>query len=173
MLRFNVELRFYNALNNSSEGIGELFQNMFTDSEMATSNCANCFIWDKNNLYSWLCRLELYLTLLLKCHHLFRNWMMFVCFSVDGSKEDGSLGRLVNDDHSNPNSRMRLVEVDGRSHICLFATRPISIGEEISYNYGGKDWPWRKVCISLCMLIYHVCATFSQMCKVKWFVQSP
>ncbi|XP_056444334.1 N-lysine methyltransferase KMT5A-like [Gadus chalcogrammus] len=63
---------------------------------------------------------------------------------VDGAKEDGSLGRLVNDDHLNPNSRMRLVEVDKISHICLFATRPISISEEISYNYGGKDWPWRR-----------------------------
>ncbi|XP_049905141.1 uncharacterized protein LOC126393210 isoform X3 [Epinephelus moara] len=63
---------------------------------------------------------------------------------IDGAKEDGSLGRLVNDDHKNPNSRMRLVEVDKKSRICLFAIQPISIGEEISYDYGGNDWPWRK-----------------------------
>ncbi|XP_049430476.1 uncharacterized protein LOC125887568 isoform X2 [Epinephelus fuscoguttatus] len=64
--------------------------------------------------------------------------------SVDGAKEDGSLCRLVNDDHKNSNSRMRLVEVDKKSHICLCAIQPISIGEEISYDYGGNDWPWRK-----------------------------
>ncbi|XP_049430478.1 N-lysine methyltransferase KMT5A-like isoform X4 [Epinephelus fuscoguttatus] len=63
---------------------------------------------------------------------------------VDGAKEDGSLCRLVNDDHKNSNSRMRLVEVDKKSHICLCAIQPISIGEEISYDYGGNDWPWRK-----------------------------
>ncbi|XP_049430477.1 uncharacterized protein LOC125887568 isoform X3 [Epinephelus fuscoguttatus] len=65
-------------------------------------------------------------------------------YSVDGAKEDGSLCRLVNDDHKNSNSRMRLVEVDKKSHICLCAIQPISIGEEISYDYGGNDWPWRK-----------------------------
>ncbi|XP_044224311.1 uncharacterized protein LOC122993922 isoform X2 [Thunnus albacares] len=38
---------------------------------------------------------------------------------IDAAREDDSLGRLVNDDHD---------------------IRP---GEEITYNYGDSDWPWR------------------------------
>ncbi|XP_042261537.1 uncharacterized protein LOC121893599 isoform X2 [Thunnus maccoyii] len=38
---------------------------------------------------------------------------------IDAAREDDSLGRLINDDHD---------------------IRP---GEEITYNYGDSDWPWR------------------------------
>ncbi|XP_059184722.1 uncharacterized protein LOC131967990 [Centropristis striata] len=62
---------------------------------------------------------------------------------VDAAKEDGSLGRLVNDDHLNPNAKMKYLTVEGKPHLCLFATRDISPGEEITYNYGESDWPWR------------------------------
>ncbi|XP_058625499.1 uncharacterized protein LOC131536523 [Onychostoma macrolepis] len=62
---------------------------------------------------------------------------------VDAARDDGSLGRLVNDDHINPNSRMRTISVDGKPHLCLFATRSISPGEEITYDYGDSEWPWR------------------------------
>ncbi|XP_041864344.1 N-lysine methyltransferase KMT5A-A-like isoform X2 [Melanotaenia boesemani] len=63
---------------------------------------------------------------------------------VDAAKEDGSLGRLVNDDDKNPNSKMKVIRVDGRPHLCLFALKNIAVGEEITYNYGDSDWPWRK-----------------------------
>lgn len=70
--------------------------------------------------------------------------MCSLCFcSVDAAKEDGSLGRLVNDDHINPNAKMKYLTVEGKPHLCLFATRDISPGEEITYNYGDSDWPWR------------------------------
>ncbi|XP_058628934.1 histone-lysine N-methyltransferase set-1-like [Onychostoma macrolepis] len=62
---------------------------------------------------------------------------------VDAARDDGSLGRLVNDDHINPNSRIRTISVDGKPHLCLFATRSISPGEEITYDYGDSEWPWR------------------------------
>ncbi|KAI3354579.1 hypothetical protein L3Q82_019084, partial [Scortum barcoo] len=66
---------------------------------------------------------------------------------VDAAKEDGSLGRIVNDDHINPNAKMKYLTVEGKPHLCLFrttfATRDISPGEEITYNYGESDWPWR------------------------------
>ncbi|KAI3365063.1 hypothetical protein L3Q82_010179 [Scortum barcoo] len=62
---------------------------------------------------------------------------------VDAAKEDGSLGRLVNDEHVNPNSKMKTIKVDGKPHLCLFALKDISPGEEITYNYGDFDWPWR------------------------------
>ncbi|XP_051964148.1 N-lysine methyltransferase KMT5A-A-like [Xyrauchen texanus] len=62
---------------------------------------------------------------------------------MDASKEDKSLGRLVNDEHKNPTCKMRTVEVKKKPHLCLFAVRDILPGEEITYNYGDSDWPWR------------------------------
>ncbi|MED6259299.1 hypothetical protein ATANTOWER_020404 [Ataeniobius toweri] len=62
---------------------------------------------------------------------------------VDAAREDGSLGRLVNDDHLNPNSRMKTITVNGQPHLCLFAVKDITPGEEITYNYGNSEWPWR------------------------------
>ncbi|XP_026106554.1 uncharacterized protein LOC113078455 [Carassius auratus] len=38
---------------------------------------------------------------------------------------------------------MRTVEVSRKPHLCLFAVRDILPGEEITYNYGDSDWPWR------------------------------
>ncbi|KAL7850045.1 hypothetical protein SRHO_G00193940 [Serrasalmus rhombeus] len=39
---------------------------------------------------------------------------------------------------------MKMTEVDGRPHLCLFAIEDIKEGDEITYDYGGGDWPWRK-----------------------------
>ncbi|XP_026115019.1 histone-lysine N-methyltransferase set-1-like [Carassius auratus] len=66
-----------------------------------------------------------------------KNWCM------DASKEDSSLGRLANDETRNPTCKMRTVEVSRKPHLCLFAVRDILPGEEITYNYGDSDWPWR------------------------------
>ncbi len=38
---------------------------------------------------------------------------------------------------------MKYFTVEGKPHLCLFAVRDISPGEEITYNYGDSDWPWR------------------------------
>ncbi|KAK1790618.1 hypothetical protein P4O66_014494, partial [Electrophorus voltai] len=70
-------------------------------------------------------------------------YALFKCFSVDASVEDDSLGRLVNDDHVSPNSKMKTIMVVGKLHLCLFATRSISPGEEVTYKYGDSEWPWR------------------------------
>lgn len=64
-------------------------------------------------------------------------------FSVDASREDGSLGRLVNDNHKSPNCIMKTVIVNDRPHLCLFAVTNMEAGTEIDYNYDSK-WPWRK-----------------------------
>ncbi|KAI4905088.1 hypothetical protein NFI96_016806, partial [Prochilodus magdalenae] len=64
-------------------------------------------------------------------------------YCIDALVDDGSLGRLVNDD-SNPNSRMKIVSVCQVPHLCLFALRDIQPGEEITYDYGGYDLPWRR-----------------------------
>ncbi|XP_060783636.1 uncharacterized protein LOC132890622 [Neoarius graeffei] len=63
---------------------------------------------------------------------------------IDAAMEDGSLGRLVNDDHVHPNCRMKRVLVGGKPHLCLFAARDIHRGEEITYDYGDSNWPWRE-----------------------------
>ncbi|CAJ1081563.1 uncharacterized protein LOC113091074 [Xyrichtys novacula] len=62
---------------------------------------------------------------------------------IDASKEDGSLGRLANDNHKSPNCTMKKVIVNNRPHLCLFAVKDIAIGAEIDYNYGSAKWPWR------------------------------
>ncbi|XP_057687303.1 N-lysine methyltransferase KMT5A-A-like [Corythoichthys intestinalis] len=63
---------------------------------------------------------------------------------VDAAKEDDSLGRLVNDDHKHPNCKMKMIVTEGKPHLCLFALRDLDVGEEITYDYGPADWPWRK-----------------------------
>lgn len=69
---------------------------------------------------------------------------MYWLFSIDASKEDGSLGRLINDNHKSPNAKMKMVNVNKRPHLCVFAIKPIDTGSEIQYDYGDANWPWRK-----------------------------
>ena len=73
--------------------------------------------------------------------------------SIDASKEDGSFGRLVNDDHQSPNGGTRIILVGGKPHLCLFAIDNIASGSEIRYNYGDCNWPWRAL-VSKCTLLY-------------------
>lgn len=71
----------------------------------------------------------------------------FSHFSIDASKEDGSLGRLVNDDYKSPNCKIKKIGVGGKPHLCLFSIKDIASGEEITYNYGDSNWPWRTLVI--------------------------
>lgn len=70
--------------------------------------------------------------------------MFFFFPSIDASREDRSLGRLVNDDHLHPDCKMKRMTSEMKPHICLFALRDIHAGEEIPYTYRGTNWPWRK-----------------------------
>ncbi|XP_029976872.1 histone-lysine N-methyltransferase set-1-like [Salarias fasciatus] len=63
---------------------------------------------------------------------------------VDATRDDGSLGRLVNDDHTSPNCIMKKIICEGKPHLCLFAVKEISPGEEITYNYGSFSYSWRS-----------------------------
>ncbi|XP_076867841.1 uncharacterized protein LOC143518873 isoform X2 [Brachyhypopomus gauderio] len=65
-------------------------------------------------------------------------------WTVDAAKDDGTLGRLVNDNHINPNYKIKRIVVEGRPWLCLFASRDINTREEITYNYGDGDCPWRS-----------------------------
>lgn len=60
---------------------------------------------------------------------------------MDASEEDGSLGRILNDDHKKPNCKFKVITVNNRPHLCLFAISDISPGQELTY--GNSDWPWR------------------------------
>lgn len=38
---------------------------------------------------------------------------------------------------------MKKIVADGKPHLVLFALQNIERGDELSYDYGGSDWPWR------------------------------
>ena len=77
----------------------------------------------------------------------------FVTFSVDATFSSG-LGRLVNDaspNRPNCNCVMRKIKVGEKTYLALYALRDIAVGEELRYDYGVTDLPWRKIrgiCIS-------------------------
>ena len=39
---------------------------------------------------------------------------------------------------------MRTVVLNGKRRLCLFALKEIKVNEEIVYDYGVDDLPWRK-----------------------------
>ena len=72
--------------------------------------------------------------------------MFLLIFSVDATFSSG-LGRLVNDAPSNKvncNCCMRKIKDGKNIYLALYALREISVGEELRYDYGVKDLPWRK-----------------------------
>ena len=50
---------------------------------------------------------------------------------------------MVNDS-TFPNAVMKVVVVDGAPHLCLFAVKEISPGDEITFDYGVPNLPWRE-----------------------------
>ncbi|XP_041811390.1 uncharacterized protein LOC121619625 isoform X2 [Chelmon rostratus] len=85
-----------------------------------------------------------------KCGDTLNNYLFDFSWNgtnwcVDASKEDGTLGRLVNDDHISPNCKIKKIVYEGKPHLCLFAVRKISPGEEITFNYGDSSYAWRSV----------------------------
>ena len=66
--------------------------------------------------------------------------------SVDATKGT-TLGRLVNDSIGYRENAITKVVRDSseKRHLCLFAKRDIARGEEIRYDYGVPNLPWRKV----------------------------
>lgn len=81
--------------------------------------------------------------------------MFFFSCSVDASEDDGSLGRLVNNDEIKPNCKMKTVVYEGKPHLCLFAVKEITQGQEITYNYGDSSCPLQSTV-----------GVFSAMCLV-------
>ena len=66
-----------------------------------------------------------------------------VYFSIDASKEDEIVGRLINDSKYFRNARVRkIVSASRRPYLCLFAVRDIDISKEILYFYDEENLPW-------------------------------
>ncbi|KAH3777884.1 hypothetical protein DPMN_179332 [Dreissena polymorpha] len=42
------------------------------------------------------------------------------------------------------NAEMKIVLVHGKPHLCLFATKDISVNEELRFDYAVPKLPWRK-----------------------------
>ncbi|XP_064635773.1 uncharacterized protein LOC135492955 [Lineus longissimus] len=66
--------------------------------------------------------------------------------SVDATKDTGTLGRLANDAWNGADNCLmkKVLAADGSPALCLFAKRDINIGEELRYDYGVDDLPWRS-----------------------------
>ena len=65
--------------------------------------------------------------------------------SLDATFSDG-LGRLVNDDPLyKANCAMKKIKGGNKVYLVLCALRNIEKGEELRYDYGVKDLPWRQL----------------------------
>ena len=70
--------------------------------------------------------------------------MIYCNYSVDATFASG-LGRLVNDSEPKiANCVMKKKEINGQPHLAIYAKQSINIGEELRYDYGVKDLPWRN-----------------------------
>ncbi|XP_064601264.1 N-lysine methyltransferase KMT5A-A-like [Liolophura sinensis] len=78
------------------------------------------------------------------------SFLMFFSYDgkrlcMDGTEDpfDTNMARMINDEGENPNCVMRAISFLGRPRLCLFALKDINIGEELRYDYGVEDLPWR------------------------------
>ena len=68
-------------------------------------------------------------------------------YSVDATNNIFDIASMVNDaKRGSPkeNTCVQVVMVEKLPHLCIFAAKYISIGEELRYDYGIADLPWRK-----------------------------
>lgn len=68
------------------------------------------------------------------------------------------LGRYVNDGiFKEQNGKVRVVlDSAGKPHLCIFASKNIEKGDEIRFDYGVKNLPWRKKCMYTLLFIRYV-----------------
>ena len=68
---------------------------------------------------------------------------MLYC-SVDASSSERK-AKYINDEWQSPaNAGVEKLLIDNKPRLGVFAKRSIQVGEEIRYNYGNIDAPWRK-----------------------------
>lgn len=74
----------------------------------------------------------------------FRQSFISVFCSIDATHVSHGLCRFVNDE-KHGNAVMKLKIFNNYPRLCLFAAKNIDPGEEIRYDYGDENAPWRKV----------------------------
>ena len=73
-----------------------------------------------------------------------RNFFLFYSKSIDATFSN-RIGKYFNDNPAkDANCKMRLEEHQGLPVLVLYSKRSISRGEELRYDYGVPDLPWRK-----------------------------
>lgn len=80
------------------------------------------------------------------------KWNGLKC--IDATDTD-RIGKYINDAEIGDilnNCVMKLVMVENQPRLCLFANRDILKGEELRYDYGESNLPWRQVCGKLTIL---------------------
>ena len=71
-------------------------------------------------------------------------------YCVDATREDGKLGRLINHSKKDANIFMKVFIVNDAPRVVFLASKDISVGDEIQYDYGEKRKevlrknPWLK-----------------------------
>ncbi|XP_062590160.1 N-lysine methyltransferase KMT5A-like [Saccostrea cucullata] len=71
-------------------------------------------------------------------------------YCIDATAESGRLGRLINHSKTSGNCHTKLTEINARPYLMLMASRDISVGEELLYDYGDRkkesleSHPWLK-----------------------------
>ncbi len=61
----------------------------------------------------------------------------------------------MNDNDTKPNCFMKLKVVNGAPRLFLIAKRTLHPGDELCYDYGAGDYPWReKVFLKIYIEIY-------------------
>lgn len=86
-----------------------------------------------------------------------------LCFSVDATFNHHDKGRMINDaapGDSKQNSEIKVVNIERNPCLCIFASKDIEIGEEIRYDYGVEDLPWRKVGNREFLYTLYKCSSF-------------
>lgn len=71
------------------------------------------------------------------------KFVLSIISSVDATLVN-CLGKYANDAWKNPNAKVQKVVIAGTPHLMIVARMDINPGEEIRYDYGKRDAPWRK-----------------------------
>lgn len=82
----------------------------------------------------------------LDCNMIFHFFYKGKQYCIDAASCVDHICQYVNDNNvKDANARMKLLDIDGRPKLCLFATKDIGVGEELSYPYGDdKNLWWRN-----------------------------
>ena len=84
--------------------------------------------------------------------------------SIDATNSQ-RLGRFLNDEPKRTaNCLAKSYILVGKPRVLFFAARDIRCGEEIRYDYGGGDLPWRKV-----SMVWTAYSLLTQYCEAFLF----